>query len=126
MEQLPDSREVKLYMRCYFEEAEWFVRGTNKVTLDKFSELFYQVSSDHQKLYVEMNKGCAKRLQKIKDLVEHAYKYMMCWKENSKEVLRRQTYETIFDFNVSSSILFSISTIFIKKNHYWQTISITQ
>lgn len=118
MEHLPNSREVKLYFRCYFDEMEYLTVGGNKILFDKLGELFNRATHEQQKTYISWGKGCTKRTKSIKDPVEFAYELMVCWKVNGKEVKKTWVKRWDHEFYCCFSIICRASTYSTKLNRH--------
>lgn len=87
LEHLPDSHELKLYLRCGGELTDGLDTKSNKVLLGKFAEYFADLSREQQEIYVRMGRGCAKRIKNIKDRLDFFYEAVVCFKQNDNEVI---------------------------------------
>jgi len=61
--------------------------GSNKLLLTKALDLLADLTEEEKLIFLNMNKGCAKRLKNIKDLLDFTYEYYVCQKQNDNEVI---------------------------------------
>lgn len=86
LEHLPNSPEIKSFLRCYGEESEGVETKSNKILLSKFADYFGELTQEEQKIYINMARGCRKKTKDIKDLIEFTYEVSVCLKQNDNEV----------------------------------------
>lgn len=89
LDHLPNSREIKLYLRCFAELIESVEKTSNKVTMDKVLDFFAELTKAEQEVFVRMAAGCLKRAKLIKDLLEFTYSLTVCFKHNDNKVKQK-------------------------------------
>lgn len=86
LEHLPDSRELKTYLRCFGELTDSVETKSNKLMLSKFADFFAELTREEQEKYIDMGRGCIKRARAVKDLLEFSYTLTVCFKRNNNQV----------------------------------------
>lgn len=91
-EHLPDSKELKMFLRCSGEVSEIVDPKSNKVLLSKIGEFFADLPREKQEIYVNMGKGCIRKAKLEKDLLEFTYVTSVCAKMNDNKVPNNAKY----------------------------------
>lgn len=86
LEHIPDSREIKLYIRCWNELSESVDLKANKMLLSKFGELLADFTKEEKEIFIGFGKGCIRRIKPITDPIEWSYALIVCYKQNDNKV----------------------------------------
>lgn len=86
LEHLPNSRPLKIWLRCIGELTEGLDTKSNKINLSKFADFYGDLTREEQEIFVRMGSGCGRRLKNITDLLDFAYEGTVCFKKNDNEV----------------------------------------
>lgn len=86
LDNLPNSKALKAYIRCYQVETETVDRNSNMLLLGKIGALFPELTKEQKDIYLGWGKGCMKRLKPITDPIEWSYALFICFKRNDNKV----------------------------------------
>lgn len=82
LENLPNDRNIKCYVRCLFVKFGLFEENSTVLQPVKFLEAMNEMTIDEQNRYLKMGKKCIK---KNKDLCEMGFQQVLCYKKKSLE-----------------------------------------
>lgn len=105
MNQLPDNRELKCYLRCIFIASQMMDEASGMFNVSTMYKMAKDLGDKPSKIILRMSRGCFKAVEEIPDACEKSYHYHRCMKMNDLKV---GVWQIFFFITITSdSIIFN-------------------